>query len=425
MQITRPEAEKALLVVCKFLSNRNGWNIEESEPELRQLALSSGAEVISSLSCKSRKPNSSFLIGKGKIEQILDLLCEDNNISVVIFDHDLSSAQQRNIEDILNIKTIDRTQLILDIFAQHANSQEGKLQVELAQLNYLLPRLAGKGIYLSRLGAGIGTKGPGEQKLEVDRRRIRNKISKIKKDLDKVVRRKEALRKKRRENAIPVIGLVGYTNAGKTTLLNNLTGSSKLVKDSLFSTLDTVSRKFSLPNSSDVILFDTVGFIHNLPHHLVESFKTTLEEVVQADILLHVIDISNELSEKRADAVYEVLKQLEADDKPIISVLNKADLIDNEHELRRHIEKYPNPVTISAKESRGFDRLQENIIPIIDRSFVDLELKLPQSRMDLVNLIYNEGHVISKDYIDSYILIRAQVPKKIKGIVESRLKTKP
>jgi len=421
MEIIKEGKEKAILVVCKFYHSLGDWDIEESESELVQLTISSGAEVVGTLHYRTDKPNSALLIGSGKTEEIARIVSQIE-VDVIIFDHDLSPAQQRNLEEILDLKTIDRTQLILDIFAQHAHSQEGKLQVELAQLNYLLPRLVGKGIYLSRLGAGIGTKGPGEKKLEVDRRRIRDRINRVKKELSKVARRKEDLRKKRKESAIPVVGLVGYTNAGKTTLLNKLTKADKLVRNSLFSTLDTISKKFVLNNEQEIILFDTVGFIHNLPHHLVESFKATLDEVAQADILLHVIDVGHPLSEKQADSVYEVLKELKADDKIIIAVLNKIDSVENEYELKRQMKKYSNPVYVSAKNEEGFDELHNKLIPYIEDFFVEINMKIPQNRMDLVNLVYNNGHVISKKYVDSDILIKARVPKKIEGIVKSRLK---
>lgn len=421
MEIIQQEQEKAILVICKFMHSAGEWEIEESEEELKQLTVSSGTQVISCVHYKSDKPNPSLLIGTGKTEEILETVYT-LDANVVIFDHDLSPAQQRNLEDIIDVKTIDRTQLILDIFAQHAYTQEGKLQVELAQLNYLLPRLTGKGIYLSRLGGGIGTKGPGEQKLEVDRRRIRKRITHIKNDLKKVNKRKDILIRKRKESAVPLIGLIGYTNAGKTTLLNNLTNSKKLVKNSLFSTLDTVSRKFELFNGQQAILFDTVGFIHNLPHHLIESFKSTLDEVLQADILLHIIDISNPMAEKRADSVYSVLKELDAEEKEIVTVLNKIDLVENNYILEKQINKYPNPVFVSAKTKQGFQELQNMLIPLIRNFFIEINVKIPQTRMDLVNLLYDKGHVINKEYLDSNIHITAMVPKKVKGIIEKYAK---
>lgn len=421
MEVIQKEQEKAILVVCKFMHTAGEWEIEESEKELKKLATSSGAEVLNIVYYKSDKPKPALLIGKGKAKEVARVALA-NDATMAIFDHDLSPAQQRNLEEIIKLKTIDRTQLILDIFAQHANSQQGKLQVELAQLNYLLPRLVGKGIQLSRLGGGIGTRGPGEKKLEVDRRRIRDRINRIKRELKKVGQRKSALIEKRKKSTMPVIGLIGYTNAGKTTLLNRLTEANKQVEDNLFCTLDTVSRKFELLNGQKVILFDTVGFIQKLPHHLVESFKATLEEVVQADILLHIIDMSNPVSEKQADAVYKVLKELKAEDKKIITVLNKVDLIQNKHIIKREKKKYSNSVVISSRKSIGLKNLHKKLISEVEKFFVDLEVKIPQSRMDLVNFLYNKGHVTDKKYANSRIHIKARVPKRTKGIIEDRLK---
>src|SRR3989338_720490 len=281
--------EKALLVTIKLKSEADNWKIEDIALELEELVFTSGAEVVDNITCLSEKPTANFFIGSGKAEE-LAFLCQEQDIDTVVFSHNLSGTQQRNLEETIGKKTIDRTQLILDIFARHAKSPEGKMQVELAQLQYLLPRLIGKGIILSRLGGGIGTSGPGEQKLEVDRRRIRKRIDKLKSDLKQFSLHRLTMKKKRRENAIPTVALVGYTNAGKSTLLNALTSANQVISGSLFTTLDPLSKSLVLPNGEHIVISDTVGFLHGLPHHLIEAFKATLEEVIDADLLIHVLN---------------------------------------------------------------------------------------------------------------------------------------
>ena len=284
--------EKALLVTIKIESEKNNWPLEDTAYELEELASASGAEVMNNITCICDKPTPNFFIGRGKCEEIA-FLCQAENIDMVIFSHDLSGTQQRNLEEVIGCKTIDRTQLILDIFARQAKSPEGKMQVELAQLEYLMPRLVGKGVMLSRLGGGIGTRGPGEQKLEVDRRKIRKRIDKLKDELKHLMLHRQRLRKKRQENSVPAVALVGYTNAGKSTLINALTGTSQYVQDSLFTTLDPASKGMHLANGERIVISDTVGFLQNLPHNLIEAFKATLEEVVEADLLIHVLDVAH------------------------------------------------------------------------------------------------------------------------------------
>ncbi len=281
--------EKAILVTVD-IKKEKGWAAGDRAGELRELARSSGASVEGEIVCQKEKPTPDLFIGKGKLEELV-LLSGQKRADLVVFNNDLTPTQLRNIEKGLDyIKVVDRTQLILDIFSQHAESMEGKIQVELAQLEYLLPRLTGRGIQLSRLGAGIGTRGPGEKILEYDRRRIRERIARLKVELKNLGVRRQALRKRRRDAMLASVAIVGYTNAGKTTLLNRLTNSRKLVADKLFSTLDPVARSYILPNNLKVLFHDTVGFLYNLPHHLVESFKATLEEVRMADLLVHVLD---------------------------------------------------------------------------------------------------------------------------------------
>ena len=303
------------------------WSIEDRAMELKELSRSSGALVEAELLCHKDKPSPDLFIGKGKFEELLQLV-RQKKANLVIFNNDLTPTQLRNLERGLgDTRTIDRTQLILDIFARNARSVEGKVQIELAQLEYLLPRLTGKGIHLSRLGGGIGTRGPGEKILEYDRRRIKRSITKLKENLDSIEKRRDALRKRRSDAFLTSISIIGYTNAGKTTLLNQLTNSKKLVADRLFSTLDPVARSYTLPNNQKILFLDTVGFLHNLPHHLVEAFKSTLEEVRSADILLHVLDASSDKVHEQDEAVYKVLKKLGAENKVIINALNKIDKV--------------------------------------------------------------------------------------------------
>ena len=333
-----------------------------------------------------------------------------NDIDVVVFSEDLSGTQQRNLEEIIKIKTIDRTQLILDIFSQHAKSPEGNLQVELAQLEYLLPRLTGKGIVLSRLGGGIGTRGPGEKKIEVDRRRIRSRITKLKRDLKDLSAHRRTIRKKRAKNILASVALVGYTNAGKSTVLNALTGANQIVKNSLFTTLDPLSRNLTLPNKQTIVISDTVGFLYHLPHHLIEAFKATLEEVREADILLNVLDISHPKFIEHNKAVCEVLKQLQSVEKPTITILNKIDLVADKTWIRNLEEDFPNTVTISALNKENINELIEKITNELSSSTTLFKAIIPFNRMDLVDLIHREGQVKSKQFTPEGINIRAILP---------------
>lgn len=379
--------------------------------ELEELVSSAGCEAVDNIVVLIRdRPTPDLFIGKGKAEEIA-LLSQEEDFDSVIFSHDLSGTQQRNLEEVIGKKTIDRTQLILDIFARRAKSPEGKMQVELAQLQYLMPRLIGKGIILSRLGGGIGTSGPGEQKLEVDRRRIRKKIDRLKDELRNLSGHRSVLRKKRKDNALPAVALVGYTNAGKSTLLNALTGAGQIESDSLFTTLDPLFKSLELPNGERVVISDTVGFLHNLPHHLIEAFKATLEEVLQADLLVHVLDASNPLLLEHNKSVFSVLKQLQADQKPVITVLNKIDLIDNPQQLARLKQDFINSIEVSAKLRQNLDTLLELIQANFSARMVDEEIMIRHSRMDLVDLFYREGKVKNIEYLQEGIKIRLCLPK--------------
>ncbi len=378
--------------------------------ELEELTHTCGAEAVDNITCICDKPTPNLFIGKGKTQE-LALLAEEEGVNTVILSHDLSGTQQRNLEEVIGKKTIDRTQLILDIFARHARSPEGKTQVELAQLQYLMPRLVGKGVMLSRLGGGIGTRGPGEQKLEVDRRRISKRIDKLKDDLKHLRQHRLTMRKRRKENAIPTVALIGYTNAGKSTLLNALTFAGQTVSDSLFTTLDPLHKSFVLPNGEHIVISDTVGFLHNLPHHLIEAFKATLEEVVEADLLIHVLDISHLRVYEHNQAVFSVLKELQADKKPLITALNKIDLLEDKTWLEQLKKDFHNSLTISAKLRQNLDSLLEKIQENFVSRMTHLELLIPHSRMDLVDLCYREGKVEEIKYLQKGIKIRLNLPR--------------
>ncbi len=411
--------ERAILVAVD-IEGQDSWRLQDSSKELGELARSSGVGVVKEMFCHRARPTPAYFIGKGKTQELFDL-CRDLDADVIIFNGDLTSTQQRNLEETIDIKTIDRTQLILDIFAQRAKSMEGKIQVELAQLEYLLPRLTGKGIILSRLGGGIGTRGPGEKKLEVDRRRIRERISRLKKDLLTLSQRRRSLREYRRRHALATIAIIGYTNAGKSTLINRLTDARQIVRSSLFSTLDSVARRFTLPNKQKILFSDTVGFLHRLPHHLIEAFKATLEEVKEADILLHILDISSPLIYEQNEAVYEVLRQLEAERKPMIVALNKLDLLKNEFSLKRYLKDFKNSVAISALKGINIEQLLEKLGLQLASLMTEIEVFIPQDKMHLVNLIYREGEVFKKEYQKDRLYIQARIPQKIKAQLENLL----
>ena len=409
--------EKILLVIIDFKKRHLNWTNDEIRGEMKALVSACGGEVVESVTVKLAEPNAGHLIGKGKIEEIANL-CLLKGVNTAIFSQDLKSSQQRNLEEMIKVKVIDRTQLILDIFARRATSQEGKIQVELAQLEYLLPRLVGKGVELSRLGGGIGTLGPGETKLEVDRRRISERITHLRMQLKEITESRGLKRKKRIEKGVPTISIVGYTNAGKSTLLNALTDAHQLTRDGLFTTLDSLSRQMVLPNHQRVVVSDTVGFMHELPHHLIEAFKATLEEVKEADLLLHVLDISQPSFRNYYEAVLNVLQQLQALDKPTVMVLNKIDSVEDRVFLKNLQDNFENAVCLSAKTKENIPQLLEKIGQMLSSCFVEIDTTIPIKRMDLVNLAHREGEVYSIKYYNDSIHIRASVPAAIAGKFE-------
>jgi len=402
--------EKALLVTIELKTEAGTWGIDDAARELEELSVASLVEPQDNIICICDKPTPNFLIGSGKAKE-LAILAQELDVAVVIFSHDLSGTQQRNLEEIIGKKTIDRTQLILDIFARRARSQEGKMQVELAQLQYIMPRLVGKGIILSRLGGGVGTRGPGEQKLEVDRRIIRKRIDRLKKDLKSVSEHRKIMRKKRKDNCIPLVALVGYTSAGKSTLLNSLTASDQIVSSSLFTTLDPLAKNLKLPNGENIIISDTVGFLHDLPHNLVEAFKATLEEVAQADLLIHVLDGSHALIYEHNKAVLQVLKQLELEDKPIITAINKIDLLEDKSCLDNFAKDFNSPISISAKLGENLDKLLEKIQDFFSERMVFLDILIPHARMDLVDIFHRQGKVEEISYLQNGIKVKVNLPR--------------
>jgi len=405
--------EKAILVTA-FHKRSGEWDAKDLSRELRNLTLSCGAEAVGETQGELKKISPAYYVGKGKVYEIA-LLAREKKANLVIFNNDLTGNQQKNLEDIIGSKTIDRTQLILDIFADRAKSSEGKIQVELAQLQYLLPRLTGKGIALSRLGGGIGTRGPGEQKLEMDRRRIKDRIARLKRELERLTQQRTMRRKKRERFAVSIIAIIGYTNAGKSTLLNSLTDSAIRTEDRLFSTLDPTIRAFLLPNNQKVLFVDTVGFLNKLPHHLIEAFKTTLEEVVSADILLHVIDASHPKAIAQNAAVHQVLEELKIAGKPVIVALNKIDCLDNEHTLRRLVRLFEGSIPISASRRNGFQELLQCISERLSDVVTEIDISLPHNQMRVLSAIHEHGQVISKNYTPHGIRIKARVPAWLKS----------
>lgn len=409
--------EKAVLVTVE-LGKDGRWLPSERSAELKDLALSAGAQVLEEVIVSRHDVDPAYFIGSGKARE-LALMSKDKHANTVIFNNDLSGTQQKNLEEVIRCKVIDRTQLILDIFARHAHSNEGKVQVELAQLMYLLPRLTGKGVELSRLGGGIGTRGPGEQKLEIDRRRIRTRITNLKRELEDLRKRRDMMRKKRERFSVLSGAIVGYTNAGKSTLLNALTNAGVIVQNKLFSTLDPTVRQFILPNKQKVLFADTVGFIDHLPHHLIEAFKATLEEVVEADILIHVIDASHVKAKEQAIAVYEVLKEIGAADKPAITVLNKIDKTDKDT-IDRVSKAFDKPLMISAIKKEGFDRLIDRVRSFVDTFMTQVALTLPAGDLKTIGALHKNGRIIKKEYKEDTVYIEAEVPIKMRDLLLKR-----
>lgn len=402
-------SERAILIGMEWGRNDSLWTVDDSLEELKQLVDTAGATVIKKFIQKRPKPDPAFFIGRGKVQE-LALYAQQENIDLCIFDDELSPAQQRNIESIMGIRILDRTALILDIFAQRARTNEGKLQVELAQLQYTLPRIMGKGLMLSRLGGGIGTRGPGETKLEVDRRRIRDRIAFIKDQIEKVKAVRSLHRSNRKKNNVFEVSLVGYTNAGKSTLLNTLTNSDIYAKDQLFATLDPTTRQLTLPNKQEIIITDTVGFIQRLPHQLIAAFRSTLEVVTEADLLVHVIDVSHELYKEQAAAVHEVLKEIGAETKPVITVYNKIDKLPTDSKLADRLALEEDTVCISAAKKLNLESLQQMIESHLKSKAVEVTLCIPYAETAKAAQLHETANVLEQDYTENGAVMKVILP---------------
>lgn len=378
------------------------YDAESSMAELEELAKTSGAEIIGEMIQKRPAPEAATYMGKGALEEICNF-CSNHNIDLIIADGELSPVQIRNIEDLTGVRVIDRTTLILDIFAGRARSSEGKLQVELAQLKYSLPRLSGKGTALSRLGGGIGTRGPGETKLETDRRHIRFRIQNLKAELDKVEKRRVAMHQRRKKNGALCVAIVGYTNAGKSTLMNRLTDAGVLQEDKLFATLDPTARKLVLPDGRQIMLVDTVGLVRRLPHQLVDAFRSTLEEAVWADVILNVCDASSDECAEHIKVTESVLSDLGCSGKPIINVLNKCD-----KPTELDFDFFENSVKISAATGDGIDSLLTAIENALPKDRKRVKILLPFDKMKLSSIVRN-GTVHSEEYTENGVLYDATV----------------
>lgn len=388
-----------------------------SMDELSELLSTAGGEEVARVVQRRAAPEPKTLIGKGKALEIAEFIAA-NDITLAVFDNELSPAQTKNLEDILNVRVIDRSTLILDIFASRAQSREGRLQVELAQYKYLLPRLAGSFSALSRLGGGIGTRGPGETKLETDRRHIRRRISKIEDELEGVMRVRSEQRRSRIKREVPLISLIGYTNAGKSTLLNALTGSDIHAENRLFDTLDTTTRKFRISDTAEVLLSDTVGFIRKLPHHLTRAFRATLEELLHADLLLHVVDASSPEMAAHGLVALEVIKSLGAGDTPRLTVFNKCDLVSDTSPFSHESDS----VCVSAATGEGFDELKGKICQMMSLTSRRAELEIPYAKSALLDVLHKYAKVLSVEYLDEFISVTAMVDERVWGLINHELR---
>jgi len=404
--------ERAFLIGVNARETRDlAWPIEDSLDELAQLAETAGAVVVGRTWQRLRDAHPLTYVGKGKLAE-LTALCQEASADLLIADDELSATQQRSLEEATGLRVADRTTVILDIFAQHAQSREGKLQVELAQARYRLPRLAGEHEALSRLGGGIGLRGPGETRLESDRRRIRRRIAELDRDIATVESQRRVQRRRRARQRVPVIALVGYTNAGKSTLLNALTHSQVRAEDRLFATLDPTTRRLTLPTLRTVLLTDTVGFIRKLPADLVAAFRATLQEVREADVLLHVVDVSHPHALAQALAVFEELEALGAADKLVVTALNKADLLPAPLPTE-DLQAHPNPVLISAATRAGFADLLERIEAVLDLGLQPITVTLPYNANDLAQVFRQRGAVEAEEYTRAGLRLEGKIPPEL------------
>lgn len=399
-------------VILVGVSEQDGDDAEDSLAELAELVKTAGASVAGTLIQKRELIHPGTYVGTGKVAEIAELL-EHTGATGSVCDDELSPAQLKNLETMLNTKVMDRTLIILDIFAARATTSEGKIQVELAQLKYRLSRLTGLGRSMSRLGGGIGTRGPGEKKLEIDRRLINDRIAQLNRELKEVVKHREIARAKRERNAVPVVAIVGYTNAGKSTLLNHLTDAEVLEEDKLFATLDPTTRMLELEGHQQVLLTDTVGFIRKLPHHLIEAFKSTLEEAKYADYIIHVVDASNPQRDKQMYIVYETLDHLGVKNKKILTLFNKIDIRTDDDPLQDF--RADHVLQISATENAGLDAVKDVLQEMLREDKIYIERVIPYAQAGVLQLVRNKGELVSEEYVPEGISIRAYVPMEVYG----------
>ena len=399
-------------VILVGVSEQDGDDAEDSLAELAELVKTAGASVAGTLIQKRELIHPGTYVGTGKVAEIAELL-EHTGATGIVCDDELSPAQLKNLETMLNTKVMDRTLIILDIFAARATTSEGKIQVELAQLKYRLSRLTGLGRSMSRLGGGIGTRGPGEKKLEIDRCLINDRIAQLNRELKEVVKHREIARAKRERNAVPVVAIVGYTNAGKSTLLNHLTDAEVLEEDKLFATLDPTTRMLELEGHQQVLLTDTVGFIRKLPHHLIEAFKSTLEEAKYADYIIHVVDASNPQRDKQMYIVYETLDHLGVKNKKILTLFNKIDIRTDDDPLQDF--RADHVLQISATENAGLDAVKDVLQEMLREDKIYIERVIPYAQAGVLQLVRNKGELVSEEYVPEGISIRAYVPMEVYG----------
>ena len=403
------DTERVFMVGVQLKAD-NAWCVEESMDELSELVTTAGAIVVGRGSQRLDKFNAATFIGPGKAKEF-SVECKESNVDTVVFDEELNPAQGRNLEKIFECKILDRTALILDIFSQRAQTREGKLQVELAQLNHLLPRLTRFWTHLSRQKGGIGMRGgDGESQLEVDRRKVRERIGKIQRDLDLVMRNRDVQRTGRKRNQWPLGSMVGYTNAGKSTLFNAITGASTLSEDKLFATLDPTTRRLKLPTNQNVLLSDTVGFIRKLPHDLIDAFKATLEEVIEADLLLHIVDVSSPYAEEQIEAVNLVLKDLGVEEKRTLMIFNKVDRISSSGLSKRFTDQYSNSIAVSAKTGEGFDELMAELGKQLRPIRQMVGISIPHSKSDIIARLHEVGQVLERNYDGDEAMFKALIP---------------
>lgn len=407
------ETTERVFLVGVDIKKEGVIDARESLEELAELAGTAGAEIIGDGLQKLTRLHAATFIGKGKAAEFAER-CKQGEVDTVIFDDELSPAQTRNLEKVFDCKVLDRTALILDIFAQRAQTREGKMQIEMAQLQHILPRLTRFWTHLSRQKGGIGMRGDGETQLEVDRRRILDRISKLRRDLEVVKKHRTTQRRGRQRSHWPLVSIVGYTNAGKSTLLNELTDAEVLVEDKLFATLDPTTRRLRLPTNQNALLSDTVGFIRKLPHQLVESFKATLEEVVEADLLMHVVDAANPAAAEQIKSVNIVLKEIDADEKPTLMVYNKIDLLPGENGNLHWLREHDDAVAVSATKKQGLDALMDKLGTMLRPIRSQLELAIPQSDGQAIARVHAIGQIDEENYEGNNVLFKARIPPHLR-----------